>query len=164
MRQRMYSVTTAILALAFSAGASGHDLFSGTWCVGHEGLVITFVGKDSLHVTSLRDESIDGRGTYAKKGSTLTATLRSEEVELKMGYRYKVREDSTIRARILFFTVDGDSVNHPRRWLHMVRCDPAKGIVPDDEPEGELEEESGEEAGDRPEGAPEKKPEGSSEE
>ena len=58
-----------------------------------------------------------------------------------MGYEYKVREDSSIRAKILFFAVNGDSVNHPRRWLRMKRCDPEKGILPDDEDEEEDEEE-----------------------
>ncbi len=126
----------SLLALALAAPSSPGDLFSGTWCVGQEGLVITFVGKDSMHVTSLTDESINGWGTYKKKGTRLTATLTNEDLELTMGYRYKVQEDSSIRAKILFFTVDGDSVNHPQRWMRMSKCDPEKGILPEeDEPE-----------------------------
>jgi hypothetical protein len=127
----------AVLFMAPLASSVAGGLFTGTWCVGREGLVITFIGADSIHVTSLSDESIDVRGRYSKKGDRLTASLSSEELKLDMGYHYKVRPDSTLRAKILYFTVNGDSVNHPHRWLRMKRYDPDKGIIPefDDEEE-----------------------------
>jgi hypothetical protein len=124
------SVITVFSFSVYSPAAAPANIFSGTWCVGREGLVITFTGKDSIKVSSLSDESISGRGTYRKKGETLTATLVNEDLELKMGYNYQVKPDSTLRARIIFFTVNGDSVNHPKRWMRMKRCDPEKGIIP----------------------------------
>jgi|GEM_PF-3180873 len=144
MRMHIPALGFAACLAALSASAvAPHSLFSGTWCVGREGLVITFIGKDSIRVTSLTDESIDGRGTYTKKGETLTATVAKDSLTLKMGYRYQVRPDSTVRAKITFFTINGDSVNHPRRWLRMKRCDPARGVIPqfdDEENEKESDE------------------------
>ena len=137
MNYRVCTAGALLILFSLSLSNSADKIFTGTWCVGREGLVITFIGKDSIHVTSLSDESVNGRGTYARKGTKLTAKLTSEELELNMGYQYKIREDSTIKAKILFFTVNGDSVNHPRRWLRMKRCDPEKGIIPEDDEEEE---------------------------
>lgn len=131
------SSVLALCLAAFNAAAAPADIFKGTWCVGREGLVISFSGKDSISVSSLSDESVNGRGTYEKKGQSLTATLTNEDLLLKMGYQYEVKQDSSIRARITFFTVNGDSVNHPKRWLRMKRCDPEKGIIPKFEDEEE---------------------------
>jgi hypothetical protein len=125
----LFSAALAVALCTARPAVSGR-LFSGTWCVGHEGLVITFIGKDSIQVKSLSDTSINGQGTYVSKGQTLTATMHNKDVELKMGYRFQARPDSTIRAKIDFFTVNGDSVNHPKQWLRMKRCNPGKGIIP----------------------------------
>jgi hypothetical protein len=134
-------VIVAACAVSQAPAATPPNILTGTWCVGREGLVISFGGKDSIRVTSSSDESIDGRGTYTKKGETLTATLTNEDLTLRMGYRYQIKPDSSIRARILFFTVNGDSVNHPVRWLQMKRCDPSKGIFPvfDDDDDGNID-------------------------
>ena len=46
------------------------------------------------------------------------------------------------KAKIIFFTVDGDSVNHPRRWMRMEKCDPDTFSFPEDtEAEGDTESE-----------------------
>jgi hypothetical protein len=134
-------VAAALTAAAPQPSSKKTGIFTGTWCVGREGLVITFVGGDSIHVGSLSDSTVNGRGTYRKSGDSLFATLHKEDLVLEMGYRYRVREDASVRARILFFTVNGDSVNHPLRWMRMKRCDPAKGIMPQFEEEDEEEEE-----------------------
>ncbi|MBD3391512.1 MAG: hypothetical protein GF418_05645 [Chitinivibrionales bacterium] len=144
MNTRMHCAVISLVLSVVPRAVPSEDLFSGTWCVGRQGLVISFIGGDTVHVTSLNDASIDGWGTYTRDGSRLTATMTNEDLELKMGYKYRVKEDATIRAKILFFTVDGDSVNHPHRWLRMQRCDPEKGIPPgedDEEEDGEEDEE-----------------------
>jgi hypothetical protein len=118
--------------------------FEGSWCVGREGLLITFTGRDSLSVTNLRDESVQGSGTYVADDSMLTATMSTEELTLEMGYQYRWSNDSLLRAKITYFTIDGDSVNHPRRWLRMRRCDPASMDLEEmatEEDEEPLEEE-----------------------
>jgi hypothetical protein len=140
MKHKLCAAAVMMILYSLALSSSSDKIFSGTWCVGREGLVISFIGKDSIRVTSLSDESVDGQGTYSRKGATLNAKLTSEELELNMGYKYKVREDSSIKAKILFFTVNGDSVNHPRRWLRMRRCDPAKGIIPQDDEEEEMDD------------------------
>jgi hypothetical protein len=131
--KQFYLYSIPILALLLSIPvASKDDFFTGTWCIGDERLIITFTGKDSLRVTSMKDETINGSGTYEKKDSTLIATLLNDDLELKMGYRYKQKSSSRVRAKIIFFTVDGDSVNHPNRWMRMERCDPESFKFPDD--------------------------------
>jgi hypothetical protein len=124
-----------LLILLYIPASSKNDFFTGTWCIGDERLIITFTSEDSLHVTSMKDETINGKGTYEKKDSTLIATLLNDDLELKMGYRYKQKSKSRIRAKIIFFTVDGDSVNHPHRWMRMERCDPESYSFPEEEGE-----------------------------
>ncbi|MGD9202566.1 MAG: hypothetical protein PVI26_13470, partial [Chitinispirillia bacterium] len=63
-------------------------------------------------------------GTYIVTDSTLTAVVYNDDLELRMGYRYKRRNNSSLRAKFMFFTVDGDSVDHPRRWMRMEQCNP----------------------------------------
>lgn len=59
-----------------------------------------------------------------KNDTSFTATLINDDLELKMGYRYKMRDENRLKAKITFFTVDGDSVDHPERWLRMEKCNP----------------------------------------
>jgi hypothetical protein len=128
--------------ISFITTVASDDFFTGTWCIGAERLIITFAAKDSLYVTSKRDETIQGKGTYEKTDSTLTATIKNDDLTLKMGYRYKKKSADMLRAKIAYITVDGDSVNHPRRWMRMEKCDPEKFVFPeeteeDKEPEPE---------------------------
>ncbi len=126
-------VLVLLTILLYIPASSKDDFFTGTWCIGDERLIITFTGQDSLHIASLKDESINGTGTYEKKDSTLIATILNDELELKMGYKYKKKSNSKIKAKIFFFTVDGDSVNHPHRWMRMERCDPKSYSFPEEE-------------------------------
>ena len=113
-----------ICLLFFLVPASSKSIFSGTWCIGDERLVITFKGSDTINFYSLRDEAISGDGTYIITDSTLTAIVQNDDLELRMGYKYKKRNNASLRAKFLFFTVDGDSVDHPKRWMRMEQCNP----------------------------------------
>ncbi len=122
MKIKLFVLITLILFLFFPTASD--DFFSGTWCIGNERLVITFEGSDSLLFYSKKDESINGTGKYEKTDSTLFSTVTNDELELNMGYRYKKQDESKLKAKFLFFVINGDSVNYPRRWLRMERCDP----------------------------------------
>lgn len=142
MSKKMKFNTVMLSIISFFSVIASDDFFTGTWCVGAERLVIAFSGKDSLYVSSKRDETIQGKGTYEKTDSTLTATIINDDLTLKMGYLYKKKSDDMIRAKIEYITVDGDSVNHRRRWMRMEKCDPEKFVFPeeteeDKEPEPE---------------------------
>ncbi len=115
-------LAAAVCSLPARAGDTPN--FTGAWCVSGEGLVITFLGEDSLRINSLRDESVSGAGKYEQSDTTLVASIENEELHLEMGYRYAWQADTLVRARIMFFKVNGDSVNHPRQWLRMSRCQP----------------------------------------
>ena len=123
---------SSLFSILFVTAISSEDYFKGTWCVGEERLIITFKGGDSLYVSSKKDEAIQGKGTYTKTDSTFTATIKNEDLTLVMGYRYQKKSKNILRAKITFITVDGDSVNHRRRWMKMERCDPKKYVFPED--------------------------------
>ena len=131
MKKVKFIIVFLSVTLFFLTVSSG-DFLLGTWCIGDERLIITFSTGDSLYVSSKRDETIQGRGTYEKTDSTLTATILNEDLILKMGYRYKKKSDDMLRAKIAYITVDGDSVNHPRRWMKMEKCDPEKYVFPEE--------------------------------
>ncbi len=130
MKLSSFSAGIAAVVLSVVLPLSSQQKFEGTWCVSDEGLVITFQNEDSLSIASLRDESVSGNGTYSVKDTVLVASIESEDLTMEMGYHYKWRSDSLIRARILYFTLNGDSVNHPHHWLKMSRCE---GISPKQE-------------------------------
>lgn len=113
-----------IILFSVSFITAEKDPFKGTWCIGNQRLVIDFLGNDSIHISSRSDESIDGKGTFTKSDTAFVATLINDDLELKMGYRYKMRDEDHLKAKVTFFTVDGDSVDHPVRWLRMSKCDP----------------------------------------
>jgi hypothetical protein len=115
-------LTIALFSLSL-AGAKKSP-FKGTWCIGRDRMVIDFIGKDSIHIYSKADESVNGRGTFIKNDTTFVASLKNNDLELKMGYQYRLVDSESLKAKITFFTVDGDSVDHPKRWLRMSKCDP----------------------------------------
>jgi len=132
MNKKNILIVSLLFSALFTTVISSDDYFKGTWCVGEERLIITFKGNDSLYVTSKKDESMQGNGTYTKTDSTFTATMKNEDLTLVMGYRYQKKTKTMLRAKIAFITVDGDSVNHRRRWMKMEKCDPKKYIFPED--------------------------------
>jgi hypothetical protein len=122
----------AIFTAAFAAPsdakkrpATTKNIFAGTWCVGGEALVITFKGKDSITVAGHRDTSLKGIGTFVKNDSQFIATVFNAGIAIKMVYRYEIRSDSAIKAKIIAMEVDGEKADHPIRWLRMKRCDPS---------------------------------------
>lgn len=131
---RFHAFVLAVALACASLSADGERTFAGSWCVSGEGLVITFFSADSLHVKSLHDESISGAGVYTLSDSLLHASIENEDLALEMGYRYAWQADTLVRAKIMFFKVNGDSVNHPRQWLRMSKCESARtgAAAPDD--------------------------------
>ena len=121
-----------VFSIGLSVAAENERMFSGTWCIGGQGLVISFLGNDSLSVTNVADESMEGIGTFEQKDSLLYASVANDELDIGMGYQYKIRSDSIVQAKFLFLTVNGDSVNHPVQWLQMRRCDPDAEILMDE--------------------------------
>ncbi len=124
LSNRFVGASLIVLSIGLYAVAENTGTFSGTWCVGGQGLVISFLGKDSLSVTNVADESMKGVGTYEQKDTLLFASVANDELDIGMGYQYKIRSDSLVQAKFLYLTVNGDSVNHPVQWLQMRRCDP----------------------------------------
>lgn len=99
---------------------------NGTWCVGEDGFILTFEGKDTLKVSSLSDESISGIGVYKKTDSAFTATVINGDVEMKMGYDYLWAGNDTVKAKAKFFTINGESVAYPEEWMWMTKCNSGK--------------------------------------
>jgi hypothetical protein len=115
--------TTVAAALALAAGARAAErTLRGTWCLAEEELVLTFVGKDSVRVTSTVDDGVNGTGRYAKQDTMFVATIQGDSLQVVMGYRYEWKSDSVIEARTLFVTVNGDSVNVTAEPISMRRC------------------------------------------
>jgi len=111
--------------LIFVNSAFAGSKFTGTWCVGNQRLVIEFPGKNAIVISSRGDDAFSGKGTYTETDTSFTATIKNEELEIKIGYTYKFKDKKTLRAKITFFTVDGEAVDdYPKRWLRMQSCNP----------------------------------------
>ncbi len=116
------SITAALIMGAFTVNMAKTNSLNGTWCVGEEGFVLTFSGKDSLRVTSNTDESINAEGTYQKNDTSFTAKLINGDVSMKMKYRYRWVGSDSIKALAEQFTINDEQINSPTEWMYMVRC------------------------------------------
>jgi hypothetical protein len=114
-----------ICALVFSSQAQKNNPFTGTWCVESDGLQLTFSNKDTIEVVSLTDPDTKSKGTYEKTDSTFLTTITSNDITMKMKYRFKLKNQNIIDAQAVFFTANDDTVESPKEWKTMVRC---KGI------------------------------------
>lgn len=122
MKRSIYMFLSVYFCLLGLIVAQGNNTLLGTWCVGEDGLVLTFEGEDTLKVASFSDESVSGTGIYKKNDSAFTATVANGDVEMKMRYRYQWAGDDTVKAKAEFFTINGDSVSFPEEWMSMTRC------------------------------------------
>lgn len=122
MKRSIYMFLSVYFCLLGLIVAQDNNTLLGTWCVGEDGLVLTFEGEDTLKVASLSDESVSGTGIYKKNDSAFTATVANGDVEMKMRYRYQWVGNDTVKAKAEFFTINGDSVSFPEEWMSMTRC------------------------------------------
>lgn len=115
-------ITAVLLTLTSVISAEKVASLNGTWCVGEEGFILRFSGKDSLHVTSSTDESIQAEGSYKKSDTSFTATVINGDVTMKMRYLYRWCSKDSIKAKAEQFTINDEPVNSPEEWMFMVRC------------------------------------------
>jgi hypothetical protein len=115
-------ISAVIVAGALSIFAAKPESLIGTWCVGEDGMVLTFAGKDTLIVSSTADESVNGTGTYQKTDSSFVATIINGDLTMKMSYKYRWSGADTVKAKAELFTVNGDSISYPVEWMFMTRC------------------------------------------
>jgi len=128
---KIFLILTVFIVATISGTEKGS--LNGTWCVGEDGLVLTFSGVDSLLVSSKSDASVKGSGTYTRTDSSFTATVINGDLSMKMKYSYKWYSNDSIGAKAEFFTINEESVNYPTEWMSMKRCslslDPARNII-----------------------------------
>jgi hypothetical protein len=117
------------VATVFAAGDKQSRTLSGSWCVTGQDLKIAFLAKDSVVVSSTAKDGVNGRGVFARQDTMFVATVSSSETSIRMGYRYDWQSDTTIKAKLLFMTVDGDSVDLADSSVVMRRCDQPKAKV-----------------------------------
>lgn len=120
--KRVMFLVICILSISIAKTADKINPLLGTWCVGENGLILTFSGKDSLSVASISDSSVNGKGTYQKNDSTFSATISNNDIIMKMQYRYHWKGKDSIEAQAINFTVNGDTVDSPKEWSAMTRC------------------------------------------
>lgn len=98
------------------------DPLIGTWCTTDQSMVLTFAKGDTLRVTSTTDSAMSGCGTYAHTDSTFAASLKNNDMVMKMSYRYRWKGRDTVEAKATSFTIDGEAVEYPAEWMSMARC------------------------------------------
>lgn len=103
-----------------------NELFTGTWCIGGETLVIHFGKNNTLKFDNANDESGSGSGTYVATDSTLSANISNGELTIKMEYLYKVESESKVKAKITKLLVDGEETASNKGWKTMERCTPSE--------------------------------------
>jgi hypothetical protein len=123
---RRFILSLLLCGLSATAAMSGPKQQSllGSWCLSSENLIITFFKGDSVQVNSPSEDGVNGRGTFTKADSMFIATIRNEQFKIVMGYQYDWKNDTTITARTLFLTINGDTTDVSKERLTMQRCSP----------------------------------------
>ena len=124
MKKTTFLNSVALIAFAAIAISGAETRFKGTWCIGNQKLVIDFPGNNAIKISSRGDEAVNGVGTFTFTDTTFTATIKNEDLVLKIGYLYKFKDTKNLRAKITFFTIDGEGVDYPKRWMRMQSCNP----------------------------------------
>lgn len=95
---------------------------SGQWCADDMGLILIFDTKDSMQVKSTSDSTFQGKGTYSKTDTTFSATMKNDNIVIRMNFKYRWKNASTIEALPVLFTVSDEPVESPNEWKTMIRC------------------------------------------
>jgi len=111
----------AVFSVIVYASEKNNQLI-GSWCLDEEDIIITFSENDSVSVTSESEDGVNGKGTFTKQDTMFVAKISNEDLLILMGYQYKWDTDSTINARTLFLSINGDTVQTEQRSVLMKRC------------------------------------------
>ncbi|MDG5816043.1 hypothetical protein QA601_13200 [Chitinispirillales bacterium ANBcel5] len=113
-----------LLSAVFFAASTLYATSSleGVWC-SSDGLVLDFSCQDSVFFSSTQEESLRGEGTYESTDSTICAVVLNEDLEIKMSYNYKWKDEEAIKAMPIIFSINGEEVSIPSEWIEMIRCD-----------------------------------------
>ncbi len=122
----MFRIFQSLLLFALiSSGTNAAEKlkdFSGQWCANDMGLVMIFDSSDSMQVKSTSDSTFQGKGTYTKTDTTFSATMKNDNIVIKMNFRYRWKNAVTIEAMPELFTVSDEPVESPKEWKIMTRC------------------------------------------
>lgn len=108
-----------LLFIAHCSFAADSTLFTGTWLVEEEGISITFADSGKVSYDS-DDESVVGEGTFTYDDTTLSADIKSEEMDMNITYLYK-KEEGNLKVKTLSVVVNGDTLNNSDEWYEIVR-------------------------------------------
>lgn len=122
MHRIIFSLLLCIVSTTAVMSAPKQQSLLGSWCLSSENLIITFFKGDSVQVSSPSEDGVNGRGTFTKADSMFVATIRNEQLKIVMGYQYDWKNDTTITARTLFLTINGDTTDVSKEALTMQRC------------------------------------------
>ncbi|MGE5671246.1 MAG: hypothetical protein ACM31E_07365 [Fibrobacterota bacterium] len=95
---------------------------SGQWCANDMGLILIFDTSDSMQVKSISDSTFQGKGTYTKTDTTFSATMKNDNIVIRMNFKYRWKNTTTIEALPVLFTVNDEPVESPKEWKIMTRC------------------------------------------
>lgn len=104
--------------------AADSTLFTGTWLVEEEGISISFADSGKVSYDS-DDESVVGEGIYSYDDTTLTAEIKSDDMDMKITYHY-MKEEDNLKVKTLSVVVNGDTLNNSDEWYEIVREDTTK--------------------------------------
>jgi len=110
-----------LLAYGTNAAEKSKTL-SGQWCAEDMGLILIFDTKDSMQVKSTADSTFQGNGTYTYTDTTFSATMKNDNIVIRMNFKYRWKNAATIEALPVLFTVSDEPVESPKEWKIMTRC------------------------------------------
>jgi len=122
MSKIFQSLLFLTLIISGTNAADTSKTLNGQWCANEMGLILIFDVKDSMQVKSTSDSTFQGRGTYTKTDTTFSAIMKNDNIVIKMNFKYRWKNGTTIEAMPVLFTVSDEPVESPKEWKIMTRC------------------------------------------
>jgi hypothetical protein len=122
MSKLFQSLLLLTLIISGINAADTKKTLSGQWCADDMGLILIFDTRDSMQVQSTSDSTFKGIGTYTKTDTTFSATMKNDNIVIKMNFKYRWKNTTTIEALPVLFTVSDEPVESPKEWKIMTRC------------------------------------------
>ena len=98
-------------------------LFSGSWCVVDEDMVISFLNTGDVTFQSSSDETISGEGQYSVSGDTLIANIANSDMEMNITYLYK---ENKLGILVQTIALNGETVEASDEWVQLSSCEEDK--------------------------------------
>ena len=101
----------------------GEKIFTGSWCVVDDDMVISFLEEGKVSFESSSDATTSGMGSFTVTGDTLQASIVNDDMEMGITYLYKSNNEGV---QVQTIALNGQPIESNDEWVQLIRCEEEK--------------------------------------